>query len=47
MGGDFWQHLGSFASETMLDEGVISPEDLDLIHTAETPGEALQIIQGR
>ena len=47
MGGDFWQHLGSFASETMLDEGVISPEDLALIHTAETPDEALQIIQGR
>ena len=46
MGGDFWQHLGNFARETMLDEGVISPEDLDLIHNAATPEEAVQVIQG-
>ena len=31
----------------MLNEGVISPEDLDLIHKATTPDEALQINQGR
>ena len=47
MGGDFWQHLRNFARETMLNEGVISPEDLDFIHNAFTPDEALQIIQGR
>lgn len=47
MGGDFWQHLGRFASETMLGEGVISQEDLDFIHVAATADEALQIIQGR
>ena len=47
MGGDFWQHLRNFARETMLNEGVISPVDLDFIHNAVTPDEALQIIQGR
>ena len=47
MGGEFWQQLRNFAQETMLNEGVISPEDLDLIHKATTPDEALQIIQGR
>jgi len=47
MGGDFWQHLRSFARNTMLDEGTISPEDLDFIHNAATAEEALQIIQGR
>ena len=47
MGGDFWQHLSSFSRETMLGEGVISPEDLDLIHRAASPAEAVQIIQGR
>ena len=45
MGGDFWQHLSEFARETMLNEGVISPEDLDYIRRASTPGEALQIIR--
>ena len=47
MGGDFWQHLRNFARETMLNEGVISQEDLDFIHNAATPDEALQIIQER
>ena len=45
MGGDFWQHLSEFARETMLNEGVISPEDLDYIRRASTAGEALQIIR--
>jgi len=47
MGGDFWQRLRRLARETTLDEGVISPEDLEFIHNAATTDEALQIIQGR
>ncbi len=47
MGGDFWQYLRNFGRETMLNEGVISPEDLDLIQTADSTEEALRIIQGR
>ena len=29
----------------MLAEGVISPEDVDFIHPAESAGEAIEIIQ--
>jgi uncharacterized protein (TIGR00730 family) len=47
MGGEFWHHLRHFARDTMLKEGVISSGDLDFIHTAASPDEALQIIQGR
>lgn len=45
MGGDFWEHIRGFASEAMLKEGTISPEDLDFIHAAGTAEEALKIIQ--
>ena len=47
MGGDFWAKLGEFGRGTMLREGVISPEDLEFIQRAETPEEAVQIIQNR
>ena len=45
MGGDFWQHLRNFARETMLGEGVISPEDLDFVRPASSPEEALELIR--
>ena len=45
MGGKaFWGHLGNFVRDTMLAEGVISPQDADFIHQAETPAEAIEII---
>ena len=47
LGGDYWQYLRNFARETMLEENVISLEDLDLIHTAATAEEAVEIIQRR
>ena len=43
LGGDYWQHLRSFARETMMQEDVISPGDLDLIDTADTAEEAVEI----
>ena len=45
MGGDFWQYLRSFARDTMLQENVIDPEDLELIQPAATAEEAVEIIQ--
>ena len=33
---DFWDHLRRFMSETLLAEGTISNEDMDLIHGANT-----------
>jgi len=47
LGGDYWQHLRKFALDTMLQEKVIRLEDLDLIHTAATAEEAVEIIQRR
>ncbi len=47
MGGDFWHHLRRFGRETMLNEGTISAEDLALIQDAQTPEDALRILQGR
>ena len=46
MGGDFWQHLASFARGTMLSQGTISPADLDLIQRASSADEAVRLIHG-
>jgi uncharacterized protein (TIGR00730 family) len=46
MGGEFWDHLRSFGRDTMLREGVIGPEDLELLVRAATPADALRIIRG-
>ena len=47
MGGEFWAHLRTFAQGTMLEEGVISPEDLELIQRADSVADAMQIISGK
>jgi hypothetical protein len=48
MGGrEFWGQLGDFMRNTMVAEGVISPQDAEFIHPAESAGEAIEIIQNR
>jgi hypothetical protein len=44
LGGQFWEELRTFMSNTMLREGTISPEDLDLIRLATTVDDAVRII---
>ncbi len=44
MGGDFFQSLRDFVRSTLVNEGAISPEDLDLITRADTVEEAVEII---
>ncbi len=46
MGGDFWGHLRQFGYDTMLREGVIDEDELELIIRADSVGEAMQIIKG-
>jgi hypothetical protein len=46
MGGEFWTHLRTFARDTMVAEGVISPEDTELIQRADSVADALRIIRG-
>jgi uncharacterized protein (TIGR00730 family) len=45
MGLDFWDHLRTFARETMLAQGVIGDDDIRLMHAANSVDEALQIIR--
>jgi hypothetical protein len=45
MGGDFWDHLRSFGRDTMLREGVIGADDLELIQRAATAAQAVEIIR--
>lgn len=45
LGGAFWDQLGDFMRHTMLEEGVISREDADFIHQADSPADAIRIIR--
>lgn len=45
MGIDFWEHLRTFARETMVTQGVISADDVDLIRAAESVADALELIK--
>jgi uncharacterized protein (TIGR00730 family) len=45
MGGDFWDEFIDFVRKSMLREGTIDPEDLDLIQRADTAEDATRIIQ--
>jgi uncharacterized protein (TIGR00730 family) len=47
LGGGFWDQLSDYMRGTMLVEGVISPEDAEFIYQAESPLEAVRIIQDR
>jgi uncharacterized protein (TIGR00730 family) len=44
VGKSFWSGLIAWVKETMLGEGNISPQDLDLINIVDTPTEAVQVI---
>ena len=41
----FWKGLMDWARETLLGQGTISEEDLDLLHIVDTPDEAVHIIK--
>jgi uncharacterized protein (TIGR00730 family) len=43
---DFWDHLRRFMNDTLLAEGTIGIEDMDLIHGANTVEDAIRIIRG-
>ena len=45
MGGAFWESLGGFIRDTLIEEGTISPSDLDLIQPADSIDEAVEIIR--
>lgn len=43
-GTDYWQGLADWMRARMLAEGCISPQDLGLFRTTDSPEEAAQII---
>lgn len=43
MGGDFWSGLVAWSRDTLLAEGMISPEDLDLLHVCDDVDEVVRI----
>ena len=45
MGGEFWKALGMFINDTLLAEGTISPSDIDLMHLADSPEDAIRLIR--
>ena len=47
LGGDFWNALRTFITETMLSENTIGREDLELISLAQTPEEVVSKIRSR
>ncbi len=44
MGREFWGSLAEFIEGTMIDEGTISPEDVNLIQPADTVEDAVRMI---
>lgn len=45
LGKQYWQHLGTFLKETMLEVGTISPEDLELALVTDSVDEAIEYIK--
>ena len=45
MGGGFWDAMREFVRRTMIDQATIDAADLDLAQPAETPEEALRLVQ--
>ena len=42
--GDHWRGLLDWARDRLLREGMISPEDVDLLHVTDDPDEAVEIV---
>ena len=47
MGLEFWTQFRKFVRETMLETGVVSREDLAVVHPVKTIEEALEVIRSR
>jgi hypothetical protein len=41
-GGDYWQHFGEFITKTLLADGLISPEDVQLYRITDSIDEAVE-----
>lgn len=44
MGSEYWRGLVDWMSGTLKQHGMISPEDMDLLHVVDSPGEVMKQI---
>jgi uncharacterized protein (TIGR00730 family) len=44
---DYWEELLDWLREEMLDDGLISPEDVELLYVTDDPQEAVQLVVSR
>ncbi len=44
VGKDYWGDMKKWVENKVLEQGNISPEDIDLFHIVDTPGDAVKII---
>jgi hypothetical protein len=44
---DYWDELLDWLREEMLEDGLISPEDVELLYVTDQPGEAVELIVSR
>lgn len=45
MGKNYWQHLGNFIRDTMMEAKTISPDDLNLVVVTDNPSDAVMHIK--
>jgi uncharacterized protein (TIGR00730 family) len=45
MGGSFWDGLLEWMRDTLVAEGMIDPEDLDLVQLAGDPEDAVKLVR--
>jgi uncharacterized protein (TIGR00730 family) len=45
LGGEYWDGMLGWMRERMLGDGMISPEDLHLLHVTDDPDEVLRIVE--
>ena len=46
VGTDFWAEMLEWVRTELLAEGLVSPDDVELLHTTDDPAEAVRIIVG-
>jgi uncharacterized protein (TIGR00730 family) len=46
-GADYWQELLEWTRDEVLADGMISPDDLELLHVTDDPAEAVRLIVER
>jgi predicted Rossmann-fold nucleotide-binding protein len=44
---DYWEELLVWLREEMLDDGLISPEDVELLYLTDDPLEAVELVVSR